>query len=142
MARSLCEVNVCAAVRTAGEVAEVGVPLRDAPLGGTLRAVDHTDRDELRRLALWLSRRRAVDEAVGVLTAYGPAASDRVHAHLDALRRLLESERDAFEALCAQAPLVPQLPLPDLVEAAMREGHASTGATVHRIGASRERHLS
>jgi hypothetical protein len=78
--------------------------------------VEHTDRDELRRLALWLSRRRAVDEAVGVLTAYGPAASDRVHAHLDALRQLLDAEREAFDAICAQAPPLPQLPLPELVE--------------------------
>ena len=100
--------------------------------------MEHTDRDELRRLALWLSRRRAVDEAVAVLTAYGPAASDRVHAHLDALRTLLEAEREAFDAICAAAPIVPQLPLPELVAspvAGRRE------ATVHSIGAARDRHL-
>jgi hypothetical protein len=101
--------------------------------------VEHTDREELRRLALWLSRRRAVDEAVGVLTAYGPAASDRVHAHLDALRSLLEREQEAFDAVCAAAPLVPQLPLPELV-ARPAGGHRE--ATVHSIGAARDRHLS
>ena len=99
--------------------------------------MEHTDKEELRRLALWLSRRRAVDEAVGVLTAYGPAASDRVHAHLDALRALLDQERDAFDAICAAAPLVPQLPLPDLVN---QLRHERTEATVHSIGAARDRH--
>lgn len=103
--------------------------------------MEHTDRDELRRLALWLSRRRAVDEAVGVLTAYGPAASDRVHTHLDALRQLLDAEREAFESIRSSAPVVPQLPLPELVEGhVMLEGRV--GATVHSIGAARERHLT
>jgi len=113
-------------------------------VSGTLPSVEHTgtDRDELRRLALWLSRRRAVDEAVGVLTAYGPAASDRVHTHLDALRRLLEAERDAFDAVCAAAPRVPQLPLPDLVASDLGLDRAARGATVHPIGAARDRHLS
>lgn len=101
--------------------------------------MEHTDRDELRRLALWLSRRRAVDEAVSVLTAYGPAASDRVHAHLDALRSLLEAERTAFDAICAAAPRVPQLPLPDLVA---RPVGGPREATVHSIGVARDRHLS
>ena len=100
--------------------------------------MEHTDRDELRRLALWLSRRRAVDQAVGVLTAYGPAASDRVHTHLDALRSLLQAEREAFDAVCAAAPLVPQLPLPDLVGRPVA-GHRE--ATVHPIGAAGDRHL-
>lgn len=102
--------------------------------------MEDTAREELRRLALWLSRRRAVDEAVSVLTAYGPAASERVHTHLDALRSLLDAEREAFDAVCAAAPLVAQLPLPDLVArpvvADLRE------ATVHPIGAARERHLT
>ena len=103
--------------------------------------MEHTDRDELRRLALWLSRRRAVDEAIGVLTAYGPAASDRVHTHLDALGCLLDAEREAFEAIRAHAPLVTQLPLPDQVEGHVAlEGRAD--ATVHSIGAARDRHLS
>jgi hypothetical protein len=103
--------------------------------------VEDTNRDELRRLALWLSRRRAVDEAVGVLTAYGPAASDRIHSHLEALRLLLDAERDAFDAIRAHAPRTAQLPLPDLVDGHLRlEGRAD--ATVHPIGAARERHLT
>ena len=101
--------------------------------------MEHTDRDELRRLALWLSRRRAVDEAVSVLTAYGPAASDRVHAHIDALRSLLEDEREAFDAICAVAPAVPQLPLPDLL---VRSVGGHRDATVHPIGTVRDRHLT
>jgi hypothetical protein len=110
-------------------------------VSGTLRCVDTgTDRDELRRLALWLSRRRVVDEAVGVLTAYGPAASDRVHSHLDALHRLLDAEREAFDALCAAAPRVQQLPLPDLVVEVDLD-RAGRDATVHSIGAARDRHL-
>ena len=110
-------------------------------MSGTLRCVDTgTDRDELRRLALWLSRRRAVDEAVGVLTAYGPAASDRVHSHLDALRRLLDAEREAFDAISAAAPRVQQLPLPDLV-VEIDLDRAGRDATVHSIGAARDRHL-
>ena len=103
--------------------------------------MEHTDRDELRRLALWLSRRRAVDEAVGVLTAYGPAAADRVHAHLDALGLLLESEREAFEAICAAAPLLPQLPLPDTATPTVALEATGREATVHSIGAARDRHL-
>ena len=105
--------------------------------------MEHTDRDELRRLALWLSRRRVVDEAVGVLTAYGPAASDRVHAHLDALRCMLDAEREAFDGICAQAPRVPQLPLPELVERqVVGDALVSHDATVHSIGAARDRHLT
>lgn len=72
-------------------------------------------RDDLRRLAVWLSRRREVDEAVAQLTHYGPAASDRVHSHLAALRQLLVLEAEAFSALEAAAPDVPQLPLPSAV---------------------------
>ena len=117
------------------------VPLRGGPRTGTLRSVEHTDRDELRRLALWLSRRRAVDEAVGVLTAYGPAASDRVHSHLDALRQLLDAEREAFESICTSAPVVPQLPLPELVDRHLVL-ESCMDATVHSIGAARERHLT
>ena len=85
-------------------------------------------------MALWLSRRRAVDEAVEHLTAYGPAASDRVHAHLDALRALLRAEQDAFAALEAAAPAVPQSALPDVVE----DGELP-GATVHSLLAARQR---
>ena len=103
--------------------------------------MEDTDRDELRRLALWLSRRRAVDEAVSVLTAYGPAASDRIHTHLDALGLLLDAEREAFDAIRAHAPLVVQLPLPELVDGlVVLEGRAD--ATVHAISLARERHLT
>lgn len=61
---------------------------------------------------MWLSRRREVDEAVAQLTHYGPAASDRVHSHLSALRQLLLLEAEAFAAVERDAPEVPQLPLP------------------------------
>lgn len=101
--------------------------------------MEHTDRDELRRLALWLSRRRTVDEAVGVLTAYGPAANDRVHAHLDALRSLLAAEREAFDAICSAAPLVPQLPLPEQAARPVVLRGAGREATVHSLGAARDR---
>ena len=120
----------------------MGVPLRGCPADGTLTPVDDTDRDELRRLALWLSRRRAVDEAVAVLTAYGPAASGRVHSHIDALRSLLELERTAFEAVCTAAPRVVQLPLPDLVARPVVLDGLGRDATVHAIGAARDRHLT
>ncbi len=69
-------------------------------------------REDLRRLAVWLARRRTVDEAVARLTHYGPAASERVHTHLAALRELLTLESEAFAALASAAPEVPQLPLP------------------------------
>jgi hypothetical protein len=137
MAPSLYEVSVECRSAQEGADARVAVPLRTSPTGGTLRLVEDTHRDDLRRLALWLSRRRAVDEAVAVLTAYGPAASSRVHAHLDALDTLLEAEHEAFGALRAAAPRVTQLPLPDTVPESARPG-----ATVHSIGAARGRHLS
>lgn len=104
--------------------------------------MEHPDRDELRRLALWLSRRRTVDEAVAVLTAYGPAAGDRVHTHLDALRSLLAAEREAFDAICAVAPLVPQLPLPEQVARPVVLRGPGRDATVHPIGAARDRSTS
>lgn len=98
------------------------------------QAVDERERDQLRRLALWLSRRRAVDEALELLTASGPAAPHRVHTHLDALRLLLAAEQEAFAAVEAAAPVVAQSPLPALLE---RPGRS--GATVHSLGAARER---
>jgi hypothetical protein len=94
--------------------------------------VDDSERDELRRLALWLSRRRAVDEALEMLTAYGPTACERVHSHLDALRTLLAAEQAAFAAVERAAPALPQSPLPALLE--------PPAATVHSLGAARERH--
>jgi hypothetical protein len=98
--------------------------------------VDDAGREELRRLALWLSRRRAVDEALELLTAYGPAACERVHSHLDALTQLLASEQEAFSAVAAAAPAVPQSPLPALLE-----GPRRLDATVHSLRAARDRHL-
>ena len=94
--------------------------------------MDDAGREELRRLALWLARRRATDEAVEQLTAYGPAASERVHAHLEALSQLLEDEREAFEAVRAAAPAVRQVPLPDTVPTAPEDG-----GTVHSLDARR-----
>ncbi|MCW2616294.1 MAG: hypothetical protein JWN08_3288 [Frankiales bacterium] len=70
------------------------------------------EREQLRRLAVWLACRRDVDAAVEHLTRYGPAASDQVASHLAALTRLLELEADAFAAVEAGAPRVAQLPLP------------------------------
>ncbi len=72
-------------------------------------------REDLRRLAVWLARRRTVDEAVTQLTHYGPAASERVHSHLAALSELLRLESEAFTELTRTAPDVPQLPLPPSV---------------------------
>lgn len=89
-----------------------------------------TGRDDLRRLAVWLSRRRAVDEAIAQLTNYGPAASNRVHTHLEALSALLALEAEAFDAVQREAPDVPQLPLP---------AHASDEHTVVSFAAGRER---
>ena len=55
--------------------------------------------DDLRRLAVWLARRREVDEVLEVLTQYGPTANDRVAGHLAALEVMLDAEREAFDAL-------------------------------------------
>ena len=71
--------------------------------------------DDLRRLAVWLSRRREVDEMMEVLTQYGPTANDRVASHLTALRALLDAEREAFERYAAGAPQLPQKPLPTVL---------------------------
>jgi hypothetical protein len=72
--------------------------------------------DDLRRLAVWLSRRREVDEMMAVLTQYGPTANERVASHLQALAALLEAEREAFDRYAAGAPQVPQKPLPTVVQ--------------------------
>lgn len=68
--------------------------------------------DDLRRLAVWLARRRETDEMLAVLTQYGPTASDRVAGHLRALEVLLEAEREAFARYAGGAPELPQKPLP------------------------------
>lgn len=96
--------------------------------------MEDADREELRRLTLWLSRRRAVDEAVALLTAHGPAATERVHAHLDALKRLLALEHEAFAGVEATAAAVPQRPLPGTLEPA-----TGRGASIHSLSGQRER---
>lgn len=70
------------------------------------------DREQLRRLAVWLACRRDADEAVAHLTRYGPAASDQVARHLAGLKALLAIEAEAFAAFAAGAGQVPQRPLP------------------------------
>lgn len=123
----------CAPEGAAALVAR-GVLLRTGARRGTVAGVEDLRREELRRLALWLSRRREVDEAVERLTAYGPAASQQVHCHLDALRVLLSAEHTAFEAMAAAAPPVTQAPLPTSVDPDL------TGvATVHSLAAARRR---
>jgi hypothetical protein len=60
-------------------------------------------RAELRALALWHSRRRAVDDLLAPLLEYGPVAVDRVADRLDAVRKLVEDEHSAFDAFVAIA---------------------------------------
>lgn len=55
-------------------------------------------RAELRALALWHTRRRAVDELVDPLLEYGPVAVDRVADRLHELRSLMADEQRAFDA--------------------------------------------
>lgn len=92
--------------------------MRDAPDMGD------TDREQLRRLAVWLACRRDADEAVGHLTRYGPAACERVATHLTALKLLLACEAEAFAAVEAGAGARPQRPLPAV---------HSLRATVHSL---------
>lgn len=68
--------------------------------------------DDLRRLAVWLARRREVDEMMAVLTQYGPTANERVASHVQALTVLLDGEREAFDRYVTGAPVVAQKPLP------------------------------
>ncbi|MCY7364015.1 MAG: hypothetical protein LH469_01640 [Frankiaceae bacterium] len=92
-----------------------------------------TSHDDLRRLAVWLARRREVDELMAVLTQYGPTAGERVAAHLDALQLLLAAEADAFARYRAGAPVLPQRPLP----AVRPEDDEQTSANVHSLAAAR-----
>jgi len=92
--------------------------------------VGDPEREQLRRLAVWLGCRRDVDEAIGQLTRYGPAASDRVATHLSALRHLIALEQSAFEAVAAGADERPQRPLPP---------HEPLRATVHSLQHARDR---
>ena len=55
-------------------------------------------RAELRALALWHTRRRAVDELLDPLLEYGPVAVDRVAERLAQVEALVADERRAFEA--------------------------------------------
>jgi hypothetical protein len=55
-------------------------------------------RAELRALALWHTRRRAVDELLEPLLEYGPVAVERVADRLSQVRALMEDELRAFEA--------------------------------------------
>jgi hypothetical protein len=55
-------------------------------------------RAELRALALWHTRRRAVDELLAPLLEYGPVAVDRVADRLGDIRMIVDDERRAFEA--------------------------------------------
>lgn len=62
------------------------------------RRVAPDSRAELRALALWHSRRRAVDELLAPLLEYGPVAVDRVAGRLPDVRGLMADEAMAFEA--------------------------------------------
>jgi hypothetical protein len=55
-------------------------------------------RAELRALALWHTRRRAVDELLEPLLEYGPVAVERVAERLNQVRALMDDELRAFEA--------------------------------------------
>ena len=89
-----------------------------------------SDREQLRRLAVWLACRRDADEAVAHLTRYGPAASDQVASHLVALKALLAIESEAFAAFEAGAAETPQRPLPTA---------EPLRASVHSLQAARDR---
>lgn len=88
------------------------------------------EREQLRVLAVWLACRRDVDQAVALLTRYGPAASDQVASHLAALKQLLAVEAEAFAAVEAAAAPVAQKALP--VAEPLR-------ATVHSLLDARQR---
>jgi hypothetical protein len=53
---------------------------------------------ELRALALWHTRRRAVDELLEPLLEYGPVAVERVADRLAQVKELVTDEQRAFEA--------------------------------------------
>ncbi|MBK5307722.1 MAG: hypothetical protein JJD92_13635 [Frankiaceae bacterium] len=55
-------------------------------------------RAELRALALWHTRRRAVDELLEPLLEYGPVAVERVSDRLFQVRSLVIEEQNAFQA--------------------------------------------
>lgn len=53
---------------------------------------------ELRALALWHTRRRAVDELLEPLLEYGPVAVERVAERLSQVQAIVLEEQRAFEA--------------------------------------------
>ncbi|MDX6197424.1 MAG: hypothetical protein QOJ79_575 [Actinomycetota bacterium] len=55
-------------------------------------------RAELRALALWHTRRRAVDELLDPLLEYGPVAVERVAERLSQVQALVGDEQRAFDA--------------------------------------------
>lgn len=89
--------------------------------------------DDLRRLAVWLARRREVDEMMQVLTQYGPVAGERVASHLRALEVMLEVEQEAFSRYARGAPDLPQKPLP----AVLPEDEADVPSNVRTLFAPR-----
>ena len=92
-----------------------------------------TSHDDLRRLAVWLARRREVDEMMAVLTQYGPTAGERVAGHLDGLQALLDAEAESFARYRQGAPVLPQKPLPTVVP----EGAPDPTARVRYLSAAR-----
>jgi hypothetical protein len=58
----------------------------------------HDPHAELRALALWHTRRRAVDELLEPLLEYGPIAVERVAERLAQVQALVGDEQRAFEA--------------------------------------------
>ncbi len=96
-----------------------------------------SEREQLRRLAVWLASRRDVDEAVGLLTRYGPAATEQVASHLSPLRRLLAVEAAAFAEVEAGAPARPQRPLPGSEPLSVTQPPAT--AMVHSLTSARQR---
>lgn len=89
--------------------------------------------DDLRRLAVWLARRREVDEVLEALTQYGPTANDRVAGHLEALEVMLDAEREAYRRYADAAPQLAQRPLP----AVLPEERDAGQANVHSLLAAR-----
>ena len=89
--------------------------------------------DDLRRLAVWLARRREVDEVLEALTQYGPTANDRVARHLAALEVMLDAEREAYRRYAEAAPQLDQRPLPAVLPEEPDDGPAN----VHSLLAAR-----
>ena len=89
--------------------------------------------EDLRRLAVWLARRREVDEVLEALTQYGPTANERVASHLAALDVMLEAEREAYRRYAESAPQVSQRPLP----AVLPDAEDDAPANVHSLLAAR-----